>query len=138
MRASYVLFCFIIACAIFAAGQCAFALTIDQPLANSADEARAKALFYEIRCVVCQSESIAESPADVATDIRRLIRQRIEAGETDASIKAYLVSRYGDAILMRPPLKQTTWLLWFGPLFLLACGGVLAACYFRRTQKQGA
>lgn len=112
----------------------AFALTVDTPLADPAQEARAQTLFHEIRCVVCQSESIADSPAQVAADMRRLIRSRIKAGDSDAAIKSYLVSRYGDYILMTPPLKRATWLLWFGPLIVLAMGLLLAWRYFRSAK----
>lgn len=110
----------------------AYALGKDSPLADPAQEARAKALFYEIRCVVCQGESVAESPADVASDMRRLIREKVAAGETDASIKSYLVSRYGDVILMRPPLKQSTFLLWFGPAIMLGIAMFAAFRFFSR------
>lgn len=102
------------------------ALTVDTPLPDAAQEARARALFYEIRCVVCQSESIADSPADVAADLRRAVRERIVAGDGNETIKAYLSSRYGDAVLMRPPLEARTLALWFGPLLLLLAGGLLA------------
>lgn len=101
----------------------AFALTVDAPLPDAAAEARAKALFHDIRCVVCQSEAIADSPAEIARDLRRAIRQDIADGASDDTIKASLAARYGDRILMRPPLKPATYLLWFGPWLLLALGG---------------
>ncbi|MDE3015999.1 MAG: cytochrome c-type biogenesis protein CcmH [Pseudomonadota bacterium] len=107
------------------AGQ-AFALVVETPLADGAQEARARALFHQIRCVVCEGQAIADSPADVASDMRRLIRDRIASGDSDAAIKAYLVSRYGDFILMQPPLKADTWILWFGPILVLLAGGGLA------------
>ena len=112
----------------------AFALVVEQPLANPAGEARAQALFYQIRCVVCEGQSIADSPAAVAADMRRMIRSRITAGDSDAAIKAYLVSRYGDFILMKPPLKTDTWLLWFGPALVLLTGGALALLAFRKRR----
>jgi cytochrome c-type biogenesis protein CcmH len=108
------------------------ALGTDSALADQSQEARAKAMFYEIRCVVCQGESVAESPAAVASDMRRVIREKVAAGETDESIKAYLVSRYGDVILMRPPLKQSTFLLWFGPALILTIALFMAYRYFRK------
>ena len=100
----------------------------DQPLANPAHEARAQALFEVVRCVVCQHESIADSPAGVAGDMRRLIREEIAAGADDAAVRADLVRRFGDYVLFRPPVRPGTWLLWFGPFALvLLAGGVLLA-----------
>lgn len=113
-------------------GSSAFALTVDTPLKDAGQEARAKALFHEIRCVVCQSEAIADSPAEVAADMRCMIRERITAGDSDDTLRGYLTKRYGDAILMQPPLKPRTSLLWFGPLLLLAIGVLLAKKYFRK------
>ncbi|MDP3369420.1 MAG: cytochrome c-type biogenesis protein CcmH [Brevundimonas sp.] len=98
----------------------------DRPLADPAREARAQALFDDIRCVVCQHEAIADSPAGLAADMRRLVREEIVAGRTDAQIKADLVRRYGDFVLFSPPVRVGTWLLWFGPFAaLLAVGGGL-------------
>ena len=111
----------------------AAALTLDTPLADATQEARAKALFHDIRCVVCAGETIADSQAEVAHDMRRVIRNRIGAGDSDASIKAYLVSRYGNEVLMKTPLKPSTWPLWFGPFFLLALALWLARrCFVKR------
>lgn len=98
----------------------------DRPLTDAAQEARAQALFDDIRCVVCQHEAIADSPAGVAADMRRLVREEIAIGRTDAQIRAGLVDRYGDYILFRPPVRMGTWLLWFGPfLLVLVAGAVL-------------
>lgn len=105
---------------------CAQALPVDRPLPDAQMEARARALFSEIRCVVCQSESIADSPADVASDMRRAIRQRIASGESDQLIRDYLTRQYGNFILMKPPLMRSTLLLWFGPLLVLGIGGLMA------------
>jgi cytochrome c-type biogenesis protein CcmH len=105
----------------------------DQPLASPAQEARAQALFQDIRCVVCQHESIADSPAGIAADMRRLVREEIAAGSDDAAIRADLVRRWGDYILFKPPVKAATWLLWFGPLTLvLLAGGIFIALSFRK------
>jgi cytochrome c-type biogenesis protein CcmH len=112
----------------------AYALNVDTPLPNAVQEARARALFYEIRCVVCQSEPIADSPADVANDMRRLVRERIAAGDSDEAIKTYLVSRYGDAVLMQPPLNAETSLLWFGPFVMLSGACLIAFMYFRKRK----
>lgn len=107
----------------------AWALNVDAPLQDPAQEARAKALFHDIRCVVCQSEAIADSPAAIATDMRQAIRERIRDGDSDEAVKRYLVARYGNVILMKPPLTPVTWPLWFGPLFLL---GIAAAFAWRQ------
>jgi cytochrome c-type biogenesis protein CcmH len=114
----------------------ALALPIDTPLPDTKQEARAKALFHEIRCVVCQGETIADSPADIAGDMRRLIRERIATGESNRDIVSYLVEHYGDSILMNPPLNRATSFLWFGPWVILSGAGLLAARYFRNTSPK--
>jgi cytochrome c-type biogenesis protein CcmH len=93
-------------------------------LADPKLEARAVALQKQLRCLVCQGESLDESNAQLAKDLRRLIRKKILEGSSNAAIKSYLVSRYGDFILMKPPLRIETYALWFGPLvvFLIAAG----------------
>ncbi len=94
-------------------------------IADPSLEARAVALQKQFRCLVCQGESLDESNADLAKDLRRLIRARILAGDSNKQITDFLVSRYGDFILMKPPLQEDTYLLWFGPLaVLLIAGGV--------------
>jgi cytochrome c-type biogenesis protein CcmH len=85
-------------------------------------EARARALSGELRCLVCQNESIDDSEAPLARDIRVLIRERIGKGESNDSVRAYLVSRYGDFILLKPPFKPETLLLWLSPFITLALG----------------
>lgn len=112
----------------------AFALTVDKPLVSAEQEVQAKALFKEIRCVVCQSETIADSPSDIATDMRKLIRERVAAGDSSEAIKTYLTSRYGDVILMKPPLKQSTALLWFGPSMILLFAVWFALRFFRKQR----
>jgi cytochrome c-type biogenesis protein CcmH len=104
----------------------------DQPLADPAKEARARALFGDIRCVVCQHESIADSPAGIAADLRRLVREQIAAGRTDQEIKADLIRRYGDYVLFQPPVRIGTWLLWFGPFALAAGAGAVLIWRMRR------
>lgn len=96
----------------------------DRPLADARQEARARALFVDIRCVVCQHESIADSPAGIAGDMRRLVREEIAEGRSDAAIRDDLVRRYGDFVLFQPPVRPGTWLLWFGPLTLVLLAGV--------------
>jgi len=113
----------------------AFALSVDAPLADKAQEAHAKALFHEIRCVVCVSEAIADSPAEVARDMRRTIRERIAAGEGGEQIKASLAAEYGDVILMKPPLKKSTIVLWFAPWVILLAAGFVVSLLFRKEKK---
>lgn len=113
----------------------ALALTLEAPLPDPAQEARAKALFHDIRCMVCQGESIADSPADVAAAQRRDIRERLARGESEADVMAMLAAQYGDGILMRPPLTPGTGLLWFGPLLLLSLSALLAARYFAASRE---
>ncbi|MGB7369296.1 MAG: cytochrome c-type biogenesis protein [Methylovirgula sp.] len=105
----------------------AFAVTPDEMLADPKLEARAEALSAGLRCMVCQNESIDESAAPLAHDIRVLVRQKIVAGESDAEIRAFLVARYGDFILLKPPFKPETALLWSAPVLLLLAGGAAIA-----------
>ena len=100
-----------------------FAVEPGEMLKDPTLEARARALSAELRCLVCQNESIDESQATLAHDLRMLIRQRILAGESNQEIKAYLVSRYGNFILLKPPIEPSTLLLWGTPLLILICGG---------------
>lgn len=103
------------------------------PLAEDvAVEKRLTVLAEELRCLVCQNESLAESRADLAQDLRREVRSLIKAGKSDEEIRDFLVSRYGDFVLYRPPVKSTTWLLWAGPFVLLAAGVATLVVYLRR------
>jgi cytochrome c-type biogenesis protein CcmH len=104
-------------------------------LADPKLEARAVALQKELRCVVCQGESLDESGAPLAADLRRLIRARLLKGQSDAQIENYLVARYGDFILMTPPLEPETYLLWFGPLIAATVGGAVAAAAIIRARR---
>ena len=110
------------------------ALNVEDALSDPALEARAQNMFHAIRCVICQGETIADSPSQVAGDFRRVIRQQIVQQKTDKQITDYLLSRSGDGILMNPPLKCATWLLWFGPLLLLGVASLTVARYFRRPK----
>ena len=90
--------------------------------ADAATETRLKELALELRCLVCQNQTIADSNADLAVDLRRIVRAQILAGKSDSEIKAYLVARYGDFVLYKPPVQRNTTLLWFGPFALLLGG----------------
>jgi cytochrome c-type biogenesis protein CcmH len=106
----------------------------DQPLGDPAAEARAQKLFDEVRCVVCQHESIADSPAGLAADMRQLVRSEIASGATDDQVRENLVSRWGDYILFRPPFNPMTWLLWLAPLLIVVVGGAALLLSARRRR----
>ena len=86
----------------------------------------------ELRCVVCQNESIDESNATIARDLRILLRERLTAGDSDVQATAFLVARYGDFVLLRPPVRADTWALWFGPLAVLVLGAGITVFALRR------
>jgi cytochrome c-type biogenesis protein CcmH len=96
-----------------------YAVLPDEVLKDPALEARARKLSQELRCVVCQNQSIDDSNAPLAHDLRVLVRERLSAGDTDAQVLAYVTARYGDFVLLRPPLKPQTLLLWLAPVLLL-------------------
>ena len=100
-------------------------------------EQRMIAISEELRCLVCQNESLAGSRADLALDLRRELRTLIKANKTDAEIMEYMVSRYGDFVRYRPPMKPLTWMLWFGPFFLLI-GALFFLVRMVRGQQAGA
>ena len=106
----------------------------DEMLKDSALEARARNLSEELRCMVCQNQSIDDSEAPLAHDLRVLVRQRLEAGDTDRQVLDYLVARYGDFVLLRPPFKPETLLLWGLPPLALATG-VAALILLARRRK---
>lgn len=99
-------------------------------------EQRLIVIAEELRCLVCQNESLAGSRAELAMDLRREVRTLIKSGKSDAEIKKFLVDRYGDFILYNPPVKPTTWLLWFGPLALLLLAIGVLLTVVRRNQRQ--
>jgi len=101
-------------------------------------EAHAVALQKQLRCLVCQGQSLDESNAPLAADLRHLIRVRIAAGDSDEEVEHYLVARYGDFILMKPPLEPETYLLWFGPAAVLLIGGAVVAMVVVRARKRAA
>jgi cytochrome c-type biogenesis protein CcmH len=97
-------------------------------------EHRLRALSAELRCLVCQNQSLADSNADLAIDLRNEVKAQINAGQTDAQIKDYLVRRYGDFVLYRPMLKNTTYFLWAGPFVLLLAGAGAMFVYIKRRR----
>jgi cytochrome c-type biogenesis protein CcmH len=105
-------------------------------LSDPALEARARDLSRTLRCLVCQNESIDDSNADLARDIRVVLRERLTAGDTNEQAQRFLVDRYGDFVLLQPPLKTATMLLWFGPALVLAVGAVATAVTLRRRPRQ--
>jgi len=111
----------------------ALAVQPDEMLSNPKLEARARAIGKELRCLVCQNESIDDSNADLAHDLRVLVRQRLVAGDSDEQVRQYVVARYGTYVLLKPPFDSETYLLWFGPLILLLCAAGAAVFYFRRA-----
>ncbi|CAN5204598.1 cytochrome c-type biogenesis protein CcmH [soil metagenome] len=108
----------------------------DEPLTSPTQEARAQALFQDVRCVVCQHESIADSPAGIAGDMRRLVRQEIARGDTDTAIRSDLVRRWGDYILFKPPLRIATLLLWFGPVLAVLLALAVFLVRGRRSRSE--
>ena len=99
-------------------------------------EQRLVAISEELRCLVCQNESLAGSRADLAMDLRRELRALIKQGKSDAEIREFMVSRYGDFVLYRPPVKPTTWLLWVGPFGLMLVGVAALFIYLRRRNAE--
>jgi cytochrome c-type biogenesis protein CcmH len=104
-------------------------------LEDPSQEAKAKALMETLRCLVCQGQSIADSDADMAADMRALVRERIAAGENPEAIRAWLIERYGQWVSYKPPVEPLTWPLWAAPLLLVAAGAWLARGRFRRRKR---
>lgn len=100
-------------------------------------ERRMLAIAAQLRCAVCQNESVAESHAQLAQDMRALIREQLAAGRSEAQILAWFHERYGDYVLMRPPVRGSGWLLWLGPGVLLVAGGAGAFLFLRRRARAG-
>ena len=106
----------------------AHAVQPDEVLDDLALEARARTLSLDIRCLVCQNQSIDDSNAELARDLRIVVRERLVAGNTDEEVLEYLVDRYGPFVLLEPPKTQSTFLLWYGPAALLALGAIGSDC----------
>ena len=109
----------------------AIAVQPDEQLADPALEARARDISAELRCLVCQNQSIDDSNAPLARDLRVLVRERLKAGDSDAAVRDFLVARYGDFILLKPRFTMSTLLLWVTPLVVLALGAIVALQRFR-------
>lgn len=103
---------------------------------NEKQALRAKNLYNELRCVVCQNQSIAESQTELAKDLREIVRQEIKKGKTDWQIKDFLVSRYGEFILLKPRLSKATFILWFFPFFILLLSIVFLILFFKKHFKK--
>lgn len=113
----------------------AFAVQPDEMLADPALEERAREISKDIRCVVCQNESIDDSNAGLAKKMRILVRERIVKGDSNQEVKDYLVSRYGDFVLLNPPFKAKTLVLWFGPAIMVLLGLIGVILYYRRREN---
>lgn len=104
----------------------------ERPLDDPASETRARELMRDFRCLVCQNQSIEDSDAPLAGDLRAIVRERVEAGDTDSEVRDYLVDRYGDWVLLKPPFALKTAILWLAPFFLLLAGLVYLTVKSRR------
>ena len=116
----------------------ASAVLPSEKLDDPEKEQRAQELGEEIRCLVCQSESIANSNADLAKDLRVLIREKVQEGQSNQEIKDFLQSRYGDYVLLNPPMKPETYVLWYGPAAITAIGALGVGVFFWRRNKRPA
>ena len=134
----------LLACALLASASPSLADSLmpaaeyaDTQLPDPEQERQAKALMETVRCLVCQGQSIADSEAEMAGDMRAMIRQRIQAGETPDQIREWLIARYGNWVTYEPPLEPVTWPLWAAPVLLLLAGLFLARGRFKRRRKAG-
>ena len=116
----------------------AFAVQPDEVLANPALEARARNLSKELRCMVCQNQSIDDSDAPLARDLRILVRERLTAGDSDTAVLEFLTARYGDFVLLKPPLRWDTVALWFAPIIVLTIGAGGFIAFLRRRRNDAA
>jgi cytochrome c-type biogenesis protein CcmH len=130
--------CLIIVLLTFAAAPCAIAVEPDEVLSDAALEARARALSRELRCMVCQNQSIDDSEAPLARDLRILVRERLQAGDSDRQVIDFLVARYGEFVLLRPRFSWHTAVLWLGPAALLLIGGCAVLVLARRYRTNSA
>ena len=122
----------LVACLLALLANLSYADEAPPAAADPALEQRVMHLAEELRCLVCQNQSLADSHADLAVDLRNEIREMMQAGKSDEEIREFMVARYGDFVLYNPPVKSTTLILWAGPFFLLLGGGIALAIYLRR------
>jgi cytochrome c-type biogenesis protein CcmH len=115
----------------------ALAIDSEQPFPDPAVQTRYEHLTHELRCLVCQDETVADSNAELAADFRRQIHEMVAAGRTDAEIKDYMVQRYGDFVLYKPPVQSNTVLLWTGPFILLLIALTVVMLVVRRRAREG-
>lgn len=116
----------------------AAAVMPDEMLADPAEERRARTISKDLRCVVCQNQSIDDSDAPLAKDLRLLVREQITLGKTDAQVRDYVVARYGNFVLLKPPVEGDTLLLWVGPFAVLILGGIGVLLWQRRRPASAA
>ena len=115
----------------------AVATTIEAyPFDNPEEEARYKNLIQELRCLVCQNQNLADSNAELAQDMRLRTYEMVRAGKSEEEVAAFMVERYGDFVLYRPPLKGSTLLLWLGPFFILGAGVMILVIFIRRRNRE--
>ncbi len=114
------------------------AVNPDEILSDPALEERAREISKGLRCLVCQNQSIDDSDASLAKDLRVLVRERLTAGDSNEDVVAYVVSRYGDFVLLKPPFKMATLVLWIGPFLLIVIGLFAAFMFFRKNRAQAA
>ena len=112
-----------------------FAVEPGEVLDDPVLEARARKISKGLRCVVCQNQSIDSSDADLAGAMRVLVRERLVAGDSNVEVNNYMVSRYGDFVLLKPPLKKSTYVLWFGPLLIIGLGILTLIIFYRRRRS---
>ena len=127
---------YVVFVAIAASVTPALAVEPDEVLADPALEERAREISKELRCVVCQNQSIDDSHADIARDMRLVVRERLVAGDSDTQVVDFMVSRYGDYVLLRPPFQTNTLALWIGPPLLAVIVAVIGVLFFRLYQRE--
>ena len=129
-------FLLVLTAAMPAPSRAAVVGTVAETFSEPALEARARNLQRQLRCLVCQGESVDESGSPFAADVRHLVRQQIAEGQSDRQIEDFLVARYGAFILMKPPLQSNTWLLWLAPFLVLGLGGAVAGMVIKRAASR--